>query len=78
MQAQSDHTLFTESTSTSLIDIPFYVDDIILAETSLTVFDELNVPLDKTFHVKDLGQLKLFLALEVTRSSKGVSLCFNN
>lgn len=52
MQAHSDHTLFTKSTSKSFIDILFYVYDIILAEISLMVFDELNVALDKTFNIK--------------------------
>jgi len=74
MQAYFDLTLFTKSTSKSFIDILFHVYDIILAETSLTVYDAFNVALDKTFHIKDLGKLKFFLGLDVARSSKGVSL----
>lgn len=73
--AHVDHTLFTKSNSTSFTTIFLYVDDIILACTSLTVFDNLKIALDKTFHIKDLGQLKFFLGLEVARSSKGITLC---
>ncbi|XP_058755139.1 uncharacterized mitochondrial protein AtMg00810-like [Vicia villosa] len=73
--AHADHTLFTKSTSTSFTALLVYVDDIILAGTSLTVFDDLKNALDRTFHIKDLGQLKFFLGLEVARSSKGITLC---
>jgi len=51
------------------------VDDIILAGTSLEVFDELKAALHKAFCNKNLGQLKFFLGLEVARTSKGISLC---
>jgi len=73
-QAASDHTLFIKSTSTSFIVILIYVDDIILAGTSLEVFDELKAALHKAFCNKNLGQLKFFLGLEVARTSKGISL----
>jgi hypothetical protein len=52
-----------------------YVDDIILAGTSLTEFDALKLALHHTFKIKNLGQLKFFLRLEVARSSKGITLC---
>jgi len=52
-----------------------YVDDIILAGTSLSVFDELKDALHKAFRIKNLGKIKFFLGLEVARSSKGISLC---
>ena len=31
--------------------------------------------LDDKFKLKDLGDLKFFLGLEVTRSDKGIALC---
>ena len=66
---------FTKSTSTSFTALLVYVDDTILAGTSLSVFDELKDALHKAFRIKNLGQLKFFLGLEVARSSKGISLC---
>lgn len=49
------------------------MDDIILDGTSLEVFDELKAALHKAFCIKNLGQLKCFLGLEVARTSKGIS-----
>jgi len=52
-----------------------FVDDIILDGSSLEVFDELKDALNKAFCIKNLGQLKFFLGLEVALFSKGISLC---
>ena len=54
-QAASDHTLFIKSTSTSFTVILVYVDDIILAGTSLDVFDDLKAALHKAFCIKKIG-----------------------
>ena len=37
--------------------------------------EELKVFLDQEFKLKDLGNLKYFLGLEVARSEQGISLC---
>jgi hypothetical protein len=42
-----------------------YVDDIILAGTSLEEFQRIKSILDSNFKIKDLGILKYFLGLEV-------------
>ncbi|XP_058723404.1 uncharacterized mitochondrial protein AtMg00810-like [Vicia villosa] len=75
LHAHADHTLFTKTDSSSFTAILVYVDDIILTGTSLSMINFLKKSLDDTFHIKDLGQLKFFLGLEVARSSKGISLC---
>ena len=75
VQANSDHTLFTKITAISYTVILVYVDDIILAGTCLKEFDCLKQALDEAFRIKNLGELKFFLGLEVARSSKGISLC---
>lgn len=74
VQATSDHTLFTKSTASSFTALLVYVYAIILAGTFLTVFDELKLALHHTFKIKNIGQLKFFLSLEVARSSKGITL----
>jgi len=51
------------------------VDDNILAGTCLKEFDSLKQALDKTFRIKNLGELKYFLGLEVARLARGISLC---
>jgi len=68
-QATADHTLFTKITTTSYTLVLVYVDDIILAGTCLKEFDSLKQALNTAFHIKNLGELKLFLDLEVARSS---------
>lgn len=50
--SHANHTLFTKSISTSFTTLLFYVDDIILACTSLIVFADLKRELDKNFHIK--------------------------
>jgi len=42
-----------------------YVDDVILPGNSLAEIEEVKQALNKTFKIKDLGELKYFLRLEV-------------
>ena len=74
-QAIADQTLFTKITATAYTVILVYVDDIILVGTCLKEFDSLKQALHNAFRIKNLGELKFFLGLEVARSSKGISLC---
>ena len=52
-----------------------YVDDILIASNDVHAVEELKVFLDQEFKLKDLGNLKFFLGLEVAKSDKGISLC---
>ena len=74
-QIRADYSLFTKKTSTSFITLLVYVDDILLASDNKQAVDELKVLLDQQFKLKDLGELKFFLGLEVARSASGISLC---
>jgi len=74
-QASSDHSLFIKQTDISFTIILVYVDDVILAGNSITEFTTMKSILHDKFKIKDLGQLKYFLGLEVSHSSKGISLC---
>lgn len=51
-----------------------YVDDIILAGTSLMEFDCIKLILDENFKIKDLGILKHFLGLKVAHSKDGITI----
>jgi hypothetical protein len=51
------------------------VDDIILAGNSLSEFSRIKKVLDREFRIKDLGQLKYFLGIEVAHSKLGISIC---
>lgn len=52
-----------------------YVDDVILAGSSLNECYTIKCILDSTFKIKDLGFLKYFLGLEVSQSKSGISIC---
>ncbi|RVW12523.1 Retrovirus-related Pol polyprotein from transposon TNT 1-94 [Vitis vinifera] len=49
-----------------------YVDDIILSGNDMEELQKLKKYLSKEFEVKDLGNLKYFLGMEVARSRKGI------
>ena len=51
-----------------------FVDDIIIASDSELVIQSLKVFLDAHFKLKDLGNLRFFLGLEIARTNKGISL----
>jgi len=73
-QSSSDYSLFTLASGTNFIVVLVYVDDMILAGTSLTEFSRIKTILDDNLKIKDLGQLKYFLGLEVARSKAGISI----
>jgi len=75
IQSKSDHSLFIKKTNVAFTALFVYVDDVILAENSLANIDEVKQALNKTFKIKDLGELKYFLGLEVARSKHGIYLC---
>ena len=51
-----------------------YVDDIILTRDNSEELSELKKVLAREFEVKDLGQMRYFLGMEVARSRKGISI----
>jgi hypothetical protein len=74
-QSISDHSLFTLKQDNMFTALLVYVDDIILAGNSLNEFQRIKELLDTEFKIKDLGQLKYFLGIEVAHSKTGVTIC---
>jgi hypothetical protein len=66
--------LFTGKGKSSFIAILVYVDDLLVSGDSLTEIEDIKRLLDSHFSIKDLGQLKYFLGLEVARNKEGKSL----
>jgi hypothetical protein len=65
--------LFSSSTSDgSFIAVLIYVDDVIIRRTDITRISILKMYLDANFQIKDLGNLKYFLGIEVARSPSGI------
>ncbi|KAL4362499.1 hypothetical protein GQ457_04G038710 [Hibiscus cannabinus] len=73
-RAVSDSSLFTKGTGADLIILAVYVDDIVLASPNLESISLVKTFLHDLFKIKDLGNLKFFLGLEVARSNKGINL----
>ncbi|KAL4022534.1 hypothetical protein IC575_016271 [Cucumis melo] len=74
-QGHSDHTLFTKASKTEKIAILIvYVDDIILTGDDQTEISQLKQRMGDEFEIKDLGNLKYFLGMEVARSKEGISV----
>ncbi|RVW15251.1 Retrovirus-related Pol polyprotein from transposon TNT 1-94 [Vitis vinifera] len=70
-QSHSDYSLFIKTAGNDFIALLVYVDDIIVASNNKIAADNLKNSLNKSFKLKDLGNLKYFLGLEVARSAKG-------
>ena len=75
VQAPSDSSLFTKQHSHTFIALLVYVDDVIIASDDLSQIALIKSFLYDQFHIKDLGPLKYFLGLEISRSSSGINLC---
>jgi hypothetical protein len=74
-QSASDHSLFTLHSDSMFTALLVYVDDVIVAGNSLTEIHKIKHTLDTEFKIKDLGQLKYFLGIEVAHSKTGISIC---
>ncbi|KAL0536844.1 hypothetical protein IC582_025807 [Cucumis melo] len=72
-QGHSDHTLFTKASKTGKIAILIvYVDDIVLTGDDQTKIRQLKQIMGDEFEIKDLGNLKYFLGMEVARPKEGI------
>jgi hypothetical protein len=73
-QSNADHTLFVKHKDGKVTALIVYVDDMILTGDDSEEMRTLQEYLSAEFEMKDLGQLKYFLGIEVTRSKQGISL----
>ncbi|KAA0038787.1 putative mitochondrial protein [Cucumis melo var. makuwa] len=74
-QGHSNHTLFTKVSKTEKIAILIvYVDDTVLSEDDQAEISQLKQRMGNKFEIKDLGNLKYFLGMEVVRSKEGISV----
>lgn len=74
-QSRADYSLFIYRKSEIIIFILVYVDDIIITGNDNSVISSIKSRLEPKFSIKDLGNLRYFLSIEVSRSSKGIFLC---
>ncbi|KAM7472007.1 hypothetical protein LguiA_010190 [Lonicera macranthoides] len=73
-QSNSDHTLFLKKNHGKITALIVYVDDMVLTGNDPQEQHALKKLLSQEFEMKDLGSLKYFLGIEVSRSSKDIFL----
>ena len=72
--AHSDSSLLLKITDQSFTALLIYVDDVIVASDSQEAVAAIKQFLHASFQIKDLGQLRYFLGLEIARSTAGIVL----
>ncbi|CAL2259327.1 unnamed protein product [Prunus armeniaca] len=73
-QANTDRTLFIKHRAGKVTLLIIFVDDMIVTGDDTVKIEELQKRLASEFEMKDLGSLKYFLGVEVTRSKHGLFL----
>lgn len=73
-QSNADHTLFLNLRRGMVTTLIIYVDDMIITGDDKEEITKLQRCLATEFEMKNLGGLKYFLGIEVTRSSKVIFL----
>jgi len=69
LQSKVEPTLFYLRTVSSYTCVLIYVDDLVIAGDDLPAIASLKDHLRSLFHIKDLGNLKYFLGIEVSSSA---------
>ncbi|GJX52152.1 putative RNA-directed DNA polymerase [Tanacetum coccineum] len=75
LQSKNDHSLFTKNKDGTFLALLVYVDDIIVTGNNNDEISKIKVYLNQKFKIKDLGELKFFLGIEVVKTKNG--LCLN-
>ncbi|CAA7027432.1 unnamed protein product [Microthlaspi erraticum] len=73
-QGYPDYSLFSLIRGGTILHILVYVDDFVISGNDLGVIEKFKEYLHECFHMKDLGKLKYFLGIEVSRGPDGICL----
>ena len=73
-KSKSDHSVFYRNSSSGIILLVVYVDDIVITGSDSTRISSLKSFLHGLFHTKDLEMLRYFLGVEVMRSKHEIFL----
>jgi len=74
VHSYADYSLFTYRNGDTFMALLVYVDDIMLVGNDTSACSKFKEYLHACFSIKDLGSLKYFLGLEVSRGPKGLFL----
>ena len=73
-KSKSDHSVFYRNSSSAIVLLVVYVDDIVITGSDSIGISSLKSFLHGQFHTKDLGMLRYFLGVDVMRSKHGIFL----
>ncbi|KAL6315575.1 hypothetical protein AAG906_000880 [Vitis piasezkii] len=73
-KSKKDHSVFYKKSAAGIILLVVYVDDIVITRNDHIGISNLKAFMHSKFHTKDLGELKYFLGIEVSRSKKWMFL----
>ncbi|KAJ3704067.1 hypothetical protein LUZ61_007772 [Rhynchospora tenuis] len=73
-QSRADYSLFVYNKGDVFLTVLVYVDDLVIAGNNHDAINHFKKYLCATFHMKDLGQLKYFLGIEIARGPVGLYL----
>ena len=73
-KSKCDHSVFFQQSEVDLILLVMYVDDIIITDSDSKGISALKSFLQVNFQTKDLGMLRYFLGIEVTKCKKSIFL----
>ena len=74
LNSKSDSSLFYKWENGHILLVLVYVDDIIVTGSSYQLVQQVILNMQKTFALKDLGELNYFLGIEVSKTSNGFYL----
>ena len=74
IQSYADYSLFSYHRNGVILHVLVYVDDLIIAGNTSSSIADFKKYLSSCFHMKDLGVLKYFLGIEITRGPDGLFL----
>ena len=73
-KSKSDHSIFYRNSSSGIILLVVYEDDIVITRSDFKGISSLKSFLHSQFHTKDLGMLRYFLGIEVMQNKHGIFL----
>jgi hypothetical protein len=72
--SDADHSLYVRKSDEGIVVITIYVDDLIVGGDNEKEVEHVKCLLKQKFDMKDLGELKFFLGIEVIRTPEGIWL----
>ncbi|MCO5547345.1 hypothetical protein L7F22_000794 [Adiantum nelumboides] len=72
--ADADHSLYVRKTENGIVIICIYVDDLIIGGDNEGEIMHVKSLLKKEFDMKDLGELRYFLGIEIIHTKEGIWL----